>query len=174
VLRPAQPKDADDIRTWRNHETVRSVSLTTHHIGPDEHATWFAAATVDPSRRVLIFEHAGVPSGVVTFTDLRERRGSWGFFLDVDGLAERDETLPAWLRIGAETISYAFDDLGLDELTAEVLAHNMVVRQMNRRLGFTETGSRTVVIDGTDAQSLSIRLRRAERRTTPERREAVR
>jgi RimJ/RimL family protein N-acetyltransferase len=174
VLRPATPDDVDDIRKWRNHSDVRSVSLTTHHIGVEEHVAWFAAATTDPTRRVLIFEHAGVPSGVVNFTDVRDGHGAWGFFLDVDGLADRDEMLPAWLRIGVETIAYAFDDLGLDELTGEVLAHNIVVRQMNRRLGFTETGSRPVVIDGAQVQSLSIRLRRADRRTGSRRRVAVR
>jgi RimJ/RimL family protein N-acetyltransferase len=164
MLRPATLLDAEPVRRWRNHPQVRAMSLTTHEIGPDEHAAWFARAVTDPGRRVLIYEHAGVPAGVVTFTDIRGGAATWGFYLDVDGLAERDETLPAWMRVCREAVDYAFDDLALEVLTGDVLAANEAVRQLNRRLGFTETGSWTVVRDGAEDECLSIRLRRGERR----------
>jgi RimJ/RimL family protein N-acetyltransferase len=164
LLRPAMPRDADDIRRWRNHHEVRAVSLTAHEIGTGEHAAWFAAATADPSRRVLIYEHADRPSGVVNFTDIRAGRASWGFFLDVEGLARRDETLPAWMHICREAVDYAFDELRLVELTGEVLAPNVAVRRMNRRLGFTETSSRLLTRDGEAVECLSISLCRADRR----------
>jgi RimJ/RimL family protein N-acetyltransferase len=164
VLRPATVDDADDIRRWRNHRDVRAMSLTTHEIGPGEHAAWFAKACVDPSRRVLIYEHAGTPSGVVTFTDVHAGSASWGFFLDIDGLTRRDEALPAWLHICREAVDYAFDDLDLDQLTGDVLADNQAVRQMNRRLGFIESGSRPISRDGDTVECLSIRLCRADRK----------
>jgi RimJ/RimL family protein N-acetyltransferase len=166
VLRLATLGDADDMRRWRNHDDVRAVSLTTHEISADEHASWIGAALVDPTRRVLIYEHAGTPSGVVTFTGIRAGRASWGYFLDIDGLGQRDETLPAWLRICREAVDYAFDDLGLDELTGEVLAHNTAVRQMNRLVGFTECGSRSVTRAGEAVECLSIMMRRSERKST--------
>ncbi|HKD98250.1 MAG TPA: GNAT family N-acetyltransferase [Micromonosporaceae bacterium] len=169
MLRPATLLDAEEVRRWRNHPQVRAMSLTTHEIGPDEHAAWFAGAVTDPTRRVLIYEHAGVPAGVVTFADIGAGSAMWGFYLDVDGLEERDETLPAWMRVCREAVDYAFDDLGLDELTGDVFAGNEAVRQLNRRLGFVETGSRTVVRDGAADECLSIRLRRSERRTRPAR-----
>ncbi len=164
MLRRATPSDADQVRRWRNHPDVRAMSLTTHEIGAPEHAAWFAAAIVDPGRAILIYEHAGQAAGVVTFADLDGPSPVWGYYLDVDGLAARDETLPAWLRVGREAVDYAFDELGVDELTGDVLAGNAAVRQMNRRLGFTETGSRTVMRDGVPAECLTIRLRRAERK----------
>ena len=44
------------------------MSISTHEITEPEHGAWFAAARVDPRRRVLIFEYEGTPAGVVNFT----------------------------------------------------------------------------------------------------------
>ena len=61
---------------------------------------------LDPTRRVLIYERDGVTAGVVNFFDLEldatPRTGAWGFYLDADGLAERGETLPAWIEVMKE------------------------------------------------------------------------
>jgi RimJ/RimL family protein N-acetyltransferase len=142
VLRRATDADVDVIRQWRNQEANRLVSITQHEIGTAEHAAWWAAASADPTRRVLVYEHADAPAGVVNFFDLAldnpPRTGAWGFFLDAEGLAERSETLPAWLGIMSEATAYAFDELGLDELRGEVLENNAPVRQMNRRFRFVE------------------------------------
>jgi UDP-4-amino-4,6-dideoxy-N-acetyl-beta-L-altrosamine N-acetyltransferase len=164
VLRPATDSDTDDIRRWRNHPQVRSVSLTSHVITAQEHAAWFAAARADGTRRVLIFEYEGRPAGVVNFTDIdaTAATASWGFYLDVDGLDERGETLPAWMDAQREAIAYAFGDLRLDRLDAEVMENNTVVRRMNRRFGFTEGEPDVVPIDGDDVTVYPIHLSRAE------------
>ncbi|TDD50620.1 peptide chain release factor 2 [Kribbella antibiotica] len=138
MLRAATDDDVDLIRQLRNQQANRDVSITSHEIGADEHAAWWAKASVDPTRRVLIYVRDGVTAGVVNFFDLDGPTGSWGFFLDADGLAERGETLPAWIEVMREATSYGFDELGLDLLTGEVLEHNTVVRQMNRRFRFVE------------------------------------
>jgi UDP-4-amino-4,6-dideoxy-N-acetyl-beta-L-altrosamine N-acetyltransferase len=164
VLRPATDSDTDDIRRWRNHPQVRAMSLTAHEITPEEHAAWFAAARADERRRVLIFEYEGRPAGVVNFTavDPATSTATWGFYLDVDGLEERGETLPAWLDVQREAIAYAFADLGLDRLDAEVLAHNTVVRRMNRRFGFVEGEPAATPVDGRMVDVYPIHLTRAD------------
>jgi len=142
VLRTATDGDVDIIRILRNQEPNREVSINAHEISADEHAGWWAKASVDPTRRVLIYERDGVTAGVVNFFDLEldaePKTGAWGFFLDAEGLAERGETLPAWIEVMKDATGYAFDELGLDELHGEVLEHNAVVRQMNRRFRFVE------------------------------------
>ena len=163
MLRPAGDNDTDDVRRWRNHPQVRTVSLTTHEIGADEHARWFAAARTDPRRRVLTFEFEGTPCGIVNFTDINPttKSASWGFYLDVDGLDERDETLGAFMAIQREAIDYAFGALALDELTGDVREDNIVVRRMNKRLGFAEGEPSTRIIDGFAVWVFPIVLRRA-------------
>lgn len=167
MLRPATDADADAIRDWRNQEPNRAVSVYNHEITPEEHAAWWAKASADPTRRVLIYERAGTPSGVVNFFDLaldREpRAASWGFFLDAEGLAARSETLPAWIEVMREATRYAFEDLRLDDLHGEVLEHNTVVRQMNRRFRFVEGRPVQREADGRTVVVIPISLNRHQR-----------
>jgi RimJ/RimL family protein N-acetyltransferase len=167
VLRIATDTDVAAIRRWRNQEPNRDASIQRHEITEAEHAGWWAAAGSDPTRRVLIFEYAGQPAGVVNFFDLTAaapRTASWGFFLDAEGLDARGESLPAWIAVMGEAVGYAFDDLGLDELRAEVLGHNTVVRRMNRRFRFAEGTPTTKIVDGRRIEIIPIALSRHDRR----------
>ena len=165
MLRAATEDDVDTIRQLRNQQANRDVSITSHEITADEHAAWWAKTSADPSRRVLIYERDGRIAGVVNFFDLDGPAGAWGFFLDADGLAERGETLPAWIEIMREATTYAFDELGLEVLTGEVLEHNTVVRQMNRRFRFVEGTPQTRYADGREITVIPVSLRRQDRRT---------
>ncbi|MEU4193029.1 GNAT family N-acetyltransferase [Kribbella sp. NPDC026611] len=165
MLRAATDDDVDTIRRLRNQRANRDVSITSHEISADEHAAWWAKTSVDPSRRVLIYTRSDVTAGVVNFFDLDGTAGSWGFFLDADGLAERGETLPAWIEVMREATAYAFDELGLDVLTGEVLEHNAVVRQMNRRFRFVEGTPEVRYADGREVTVIPISLRKQDRRT---------
>ncbi|WP_410812044.1 GNAT family N-acetyltransferase [Micromonospora sp. 067-2] len=167
MLREATVDDVHLMLSWRNQGTNRQVSKTSHHITADEHARWWSTVAADPSRRVLVYVRDDLPCGVVTFFDLRldsPRTGAWGFYLDADGLAERNETLPAWLAVMREAVEYAFDGLHLDRLDGEVLAHNTVVRQMNRRFRFVEGTPRQERSDGREITVIPISLAQADRR----------
>jgi RimJ/RimL family protein N-acetyltransferase len=168
VLRTATDGDVDIIRVLRNQEPNREVSINAHEISADEHAAWWAKASVDPTRRVLIYERDGRIAGVVNFFDLEldaePRTGAWGFFLDADGLAERGETLPAWIEVMKDATGYAFDELGLDELHGEVLEHNAVVRQMNRRFRFVEGEPELRYAGGREITVFPISLHKDNRR----------
>lgn len=164
MLRTATEADVDIIRRLRNQQANRDVSITSHEISADEHAAWWAKTSIDPSRRVLIYERDGATAGVVSFFDLDGSSGAWGFFLDADGLAERGETLPAWIEVMREATAYAFDELGLDVLTGEVLEHNAVVRQMNRRFRFVEGTPEVRYADGRELTVIPISLRKQDRR----------
>jgi RimJ/RimL family protein N-acetyltransferase len=164
MLRAATENDVDMIRRLRNQQANRDVSITSHEISADEHAAWWAKTSADPTRRVLIYEREGVTAGVVNFFDLDGPSGAWGFFLDADGLAERGETLPAWIEVMREATSYAFDELGLELLTGEVLEHNAVVRQMNRRFRFVEGTPEQRYADGRELTVIPISLRKQDRR----------
>jgi RimJ/RimL family protein N-acetyltransferase len=164
MLRTATDDDVDIIRRLRNQQANRDVSINSHEITADEHAGWWAKTSVDPTRRVLLYQRDGEIAGVVNFFDLEGPTGAWGFFLDADGLAERGETLPAWIEVMREATAYAFDELGLEVLTGEVLEHNAVVRQMNRRFRFVEGTSEVRYADGREITVIPISLRKQDRR----------
>ncbi|WP_431893874.1 GNAT family N-acetyltransferase [Nonomuraea sp. bgisy101] len=164
MLRRVREHDLEVIRRWRNHPRVRAASLTTHEIGPDEHARWWAGVKGDPSREVLVYEHGGTPSGVVTFTGLGPGATSaaWGFYLDLEGLESSGELLRAWIGLERAAIEHAFGPLGLATLRGEVLEDNESVRRLHRRFGFAELGSDPRAIDGVDRTVITIQLSRED------------
>ena len=168
VLRAAEPDDVDNILRWRNQSANREVSTYRHLISEAEHAAWWERTAADPTRRVLIFEEEARPRGVVNFFDLdiagAERSGSWGFFLDNESAVAEGTALMLWVRIMADAVDYAFDELGLDVLEGEVLEHNEVVRLMNRRFRFTEGDREERLVDGRTIAVIPISLRRSDRR----------
>lgn len=170
TIRPATQADSAEVLRWRNHPDVRAVSLTQHVIGQAEHDAWFAKTLQDPSRLVCMYEFHGTPSGVVSFFDIdRESRTAWwGYYLDNDGLNERDELLPAWMQIQREAKKYAFTQLGLDELHAEVLEANEAVRRMNRMNRFEEVETYEREIDGRMVNVLRILARNPKAQSNPE------
>jgi RimJ/RimL family protein N-acetyltransferase len=138
VLRPAAYADRDLILPWRNHPSVRAVSLTTHEIEPEEHARWWEKRWRD----VLIYvDDRGTPAGVVIFDG-----STWSFYLDTVGLG--DLLLPAWMRLEKEAVEYAFGPLGLETLGGETLADNRQVLALHRRFGFRETRRYERLVDG--------------------------
>lgn len=165
MLRPTTDSDRDALLAWRNHPQVRAMSLTGHVITQEEHAVWWAATLADPTRHLWVYERVGVASGVVMFAESdRDGTAVWSFYLDVSGLEARGELLPAWIEAPRQAVRHAFDELGLRTLTGEVLGHNAVVRQMNRRLGFREVSVDLRDVDGVPTEVVTVELHSHERR----------
>lgn len=154
MLREADESDVEIIRSWRNHPKTRGASIYTAFITQEGHTQWWSKVQSDPSRRVLIFTYNGNDCGVVMFNDHDADAGTaeWGFFLDVDGLEERGELLPAWMELEKAAVAYAFDEMQLISVGGRTLAWNKQVIALHRRFGFAEVPSRqyTTEIDGVD------------------------
>lgn len=166
MLREATDADLAAMLAWRNQTANREVSNTSHVITPEEHAAWWARVQADPSRRVYVFEAQGRPLGVVSYFDLdpEHRTGAWGFYLDHETVAAEGLAMTAWMQVMGEAIDQAFDVLGLETLTGEVLAHNEPVRLMNRRFRFTEGTPQEREVDGRTISVIPISLAKADRR----------
>ena len=162
MLRPATDHDCADVLTWRNHPEVRAVSLTQHEITDAEHAAYWAATRVDPTRAIYMYVRHGVASGVVTYFDIDREAGSawWGYYLDNAGLTARGELLPAWIEIQRQAKRHAFDEMGLRTLEGEVLEANEAVRRFNRRNGFEEIERSVRDIDGAPVAVLRVRAQK--------------
>jgi UDP-2,4-diacetamido-2,4,6-trideoxy-beta-L-altropyranose hydrolase len=80
TLRSAMATDCEAVYEWRNHPSVRRVSLSQEPIGSESHRAWFNRTLSDSSRALLIAESAGVAVGVLRF-DLLESEAEVSVFL---------------------------------------------------------------------------------------------
>lgn len=134
-LRPALPGERDLVRAWRNAPGVRAMMYSTHEIGAEEHAAWWAGLAGDATRALLIYEEAERPLGVVIFSriDRARREADWAFYAAPDaprGLGSRME---------AAALDHAFDAIGLEALWCEVLVANTRVLALHDRFGFARS-----------------------------------
>ena len=72
VIRKVSEDDLTMVLSWRNHADVRRYMFTQHEISLDEHRNWFAKASQDPSRCLLIVEEAKQAIGYVQFSNVED------------------------------------------------------------------------------------------------------
>ena len=165
MLRPAEERDVEPMREWRNQDANREVSINRHVITPEENRAFWEKVRSDPTRRVMVFEYDGRPLGIVNYFEISADSAKWGFFLDHDTVTAEGTALMAWMQVMKDAISYAFDELGVDVLRAEVFPENESVRAMNRRFRFVEAEPETrESADGSTVTVIPISLRREDRR----------
>lgn len=130
-VRRMDGRDLDDVLAWRNHADVRRWMHQQEEIPREMHEAWFARCSADPSQALLIIEEAGQPIGFVRLSDIRDGVAEWGFY-KVPGSPSG-----TGLRMGLAALEYGFLHLGLERVTACVLACNKRSLHFHRKLGFS-------------------------------------
>ena len=136
-LYPLTENDLELILPWRNAPAVRKAMYTHHEISPEEHRAWFQRIRQDPRKRWYLYRNTeGTPQGVVYFTELDfvQRTGLWGFYVKP---AAKSGT---GTRMEYAALELAFGDLNLHKLNCEVLANNMAVVNLHKKVGFIQEG----------------------------------
>lgn len=134
-LRLVQEADLPMLLNWRNHPDVRRFMYSQHEISLVEHTRWFAGASVDPTRHLLIYQVADQPLGFVSFRQLRGAPvAEWGFYLAPDAPRGTGSAL------GRAALDYGFTQLGLHKVCAEALGYNERSRHFHAKLGFVQEG----------------------------------
>lgn len=134
-LRPMAANNLDMVLAWRNHPEVRRFMFSNTEIGREEHIAWFERASVDPDRKLLIFEQGDVPLGFVSFE--RVGKGAiadWGFYLAPDAPRGTGGAL------GRQALGHAFGDAGFHKLCGRVIAFNERSVAFHLKLGFHREG----------------------------------
>jgi L-amino acid N-acyltransferase YncA len=72
-VRPANHHDLHDLFQWRNHHTIRDVSINKEIILWEDHERWFAEVANATNLVLLIGEEGSRPVGVVRFDKLGNR-----------------------------------------------------------------------------------------------------
>ena len=138
-LRPVEEEDLGTVWNWRNSERIRSVSLTDHTITWEEHLAWHRRSKRDNSRRSMLFECAGKPTGVVNFTEIdpEAQSATWGFYIGDPNAPKGSASAMGFLAL-----DYAFQTLALTNIVGRCFASNQAGMRYHRRLGFREVAER--------------------------------
>ncbi|WP_374764548.1 UDP-4-amino-4,6-dideoxy-N-acetyl-beta-L-altrosamine N-acetyltransferase [Yunchengibacter salinarum] len=137
-LRPLEDRDRERLRTWRNSPDVAAFMYNDHPISSGEHARWFDAARTDERRFYRLILVGETPAGLFNFYDIdpAHKSAKWAFYL-ADPVA-RGAGVGTVIEHFA--LHYAFETLGLNRLSCEVLASNAPVVAMHQAFGFVQEG----------------------------------
>lgn len=134
-VRSMEQDDLDMVLAWRNHPEVRRFMLTHHEITLAEHTQWFTRLSKDHTRRLLIVQEYGCPIGYVQFCNVEPGGvADWGFY------ARPEAAKGTGRKLGATALDYAFDQLNLHKVCAQVIESNQASIRFHERLGFKPEG----------------------------------
>lgn len=135
LIRKVTEQDLPMVLAWRNHADVRCYMFTQHEISLDEHRNWFAKASQDPSRCLLIVEEAGQAIGYVQFSKVEDGGvADWGFYARPAALKGSGR------KLGVMALNHAFGPLKLHKVCGQAIASNQASIAFHQRLGFTQEG----------------------------------
>lgn len=136
LLRPVKESELEMMLSWRNDPSVRQNMYTTHKISLTEHLSWWKRQKDSNSNLYFMYEHAGQPLGVVSFSEIdrSNQNSAWAFY------ASPGAPKGTGFRMEALALDYAFCDLNLHKLYCEVLAFNTPVIKLHEKFGFKTEG----------------------------------
>jgi UDP-4-amino-4,6-dideoxy-N-acetyl-beta-L-altrosamine N-acetyltransferase len=119
------------VLTWRNHSDVRRFMYSPHEITLTEHREWFARASHDMTRRLLIVEISKQALGFVQFSQVADSgTADWGFYVSPEAPKGSGRML------GVAALNYAFDSLNLKKVYGQVISSNQSSIAFHQRMGF--------------------------------------
>jgi UDP-4-amino-4,6-dideoxy-N-acetyl-beta-L-altrosamine N-acetyltransferase len=134
-VRPMNEGDLERVLSWRNHREVRRYMFTQHEISREEHALWFARASQDPARHLLIFEMDATPLGFINIHQFANGGiADWGFYVSPDAAKGTGRAF------GRAALRFAFETAGLHKLCGKALAFNEASVRFHLNLGFQREG----------------------------------
>ncbi|EQB04747.1 UDP-4-amino-4,6-dideoxy-N-acetyl-beta-L-altrosamine N-acetyltransferase [Sphingobium baderi] len=134
-VRSAHRDDLPMLLSWRNHPEVRSFMFSRHEIGLDEHAAWFATASRDITRRLLVIEDQDLPLGYVQFANIASGGiAEWGFY------TRPGAPRGSGRRLGSAALDHAFTVLGLHKVCGQAIASNAASIALHQKLHFVQEG----------------------------------
>ncbi|HEX4199372.1 MAG TPA: UDP-4-amino-4,6-dideoxy-N-acetyl-beta-L-altrosamine N-acetyltransferase [Caulobacteraceae bacterium] len=137
-LRPLKDEDSERLFRWRREPEVDRWMSDLPAATADEHGRWFDDFRADPDRGGWIITADDQPAGFLTLTGVisRHRRASWGWYIGEADARGRG----AGRAAQALGLDLAFDELGLEKVSAEVLADNDVALKAQAAAGFRREG----------------------------------
>jgi UDP-4-amino-4,6-dideoxy-N-acetyl-beta-L-altrosamine N-acetyltransferase len=129
-------KNLKTIWEWRNSEHIRLNMMNDRIIEWEEHLAWYDRIQESSKNIYKMFVINESPIGLINFTDIdiENDKCNWGFYLGEEA-PKGTGTLMCYLGL-----NYAFNELHIRKLCAEVLAFNHASLKIHQKLGFHKEG----------------------------------
>lgn len=125
--------DLEQVLEWRTSEHVTQYMYTDIEKNIDNQRRWFQRISQDPSQHYWIIQYKGESIGLISMYELSKlhRRASLGFYIGDLNYARLAGHVHAYLY------NFAFFQLGLNKLCAEVMEGNDGMMAIHKHHGFT-------------------------------------
>lgn len=131
------PKNLKIIWEWRNSEHIRLNMMNNKIIAWEEHLAWYERTQKSSNSIYKVFVMDQCPTGLINFTamDSQSHTCNWGFYVGREGVPKGTGTKMCYLGL-----KYAFDELCIRKVCAEVIASNQSSQRIHDKLGFQKEG----------------------------------
>ena len=138
LLKPLQLDDLEQIRLWRNSPQVSNQMLDQREISAEQQQSWFERICADQRQMQFVIYYKNQQVGAcnlkspTALTVTESEAVETGFYL---GEAKYRGTILAFFAALALN-QYAFEQLGIKQLQAQVKSSNSAALRFNQQLGY--------------------------------------
>lgn len=156
-VRPLTQEDLEQVRSWRSQERIRNNMYNSEPISAAQQQDWFEGLQGDASRNYSLFLQDDTPIGCLYYTSIGDGEAQLGYYL-----GEERVWPGTGLLLELTALDYAFQQIGLKTLLAEVLAFNSAPQKIHGLFGFERIGTRPTEIlrDGEPVVAVLFRYER--------------
>lgn len=129
--------DLEQVLEWRTSEHVTQYMYTDIEKNLENQKRWFNAVSRDDTQYYWLIEYKGTAIGLISINNLDKRnsKASFGYYI-----GDLNYAMIAG-RIHAYLYNFAFFELGLNKLYAEVMEGNEGMMKIHLHHGFTHEGT---------------------------------
>lgn len=133
VWRPVMEEELEMVMKWRMTPEITKYMYTDPVLTLELQKEWYEKNKKDECNHTFMIEVNGVPSGILTISDIdrRNRRCSWGYYVAVKAV----RSLELSMMLEWNVYDYAFERLKLHKVVGEIFAENKAVVRIHQMCG---------------------------------------
>ena len=135
-FRPLSLETIELVRQWRNSPRISRQVRQASSISQEAQLNWFQAQQKDTSSQYYVLFQQQLPIGVLAFTHITHNRCEWGCYI-----GEERYWPGTGLVVQGAALDFAFNQLKVACLYAEVFADNPGPQRTHALFGFNKIGS---------------------------------
>ncbi len=141
LFRPIVESDIENMRQWRNKDSIRKSFIYQETISKEQQEQWYKNYILNDKDIMFIIEYLGKAIGTVALynIDLEKKEAEFGRLM-IGDLEARGANIGR--RTTCEICKFGFEVLGLDHIMLEVFSDNIYARTPYQKVGFNEVGKR--------------------------------